>query len=75
MIEVEKLVHRYGDVAAVDGVSLTLDDGEAVAVVGPNGSGKTTLVRHFNALLEPDAGSVAVDGRDAAENPDRKSVV
>jgi len=69
MIEVEKLVHRYGDVAAVDGVSLTLDDGEAVAVVGPNGSGKTTLVRHFNALLEPDAGSVAVDGRDAAENP------
>ncbi|MFC7138805.1 energy-coupling factor ABC transporter ATP-binding protein [Halosimplex aquaticum] len=68
MIETESLVHRYGEAAAVDGVSLTIDDGEAVAVVGANGSGKTTLVRHFNALLEPDEGSVAVDGRDVTEH-------
>ncbi|WP_436927414.1 energy-coupling factor ABC transporter ATP-binding protein [Halosimplex amylolyticum] len=68
MIETESLVHRYGDTAAVDEVSLTIDDGEAVAVVGANGSGKTTLVRHFNALLEPDEGTVTVDGRDVTDD-------
>jgi len=69
MIETESLVHRYGETAVVDGVSLTIDDGEAVAVVGANGSGKTTLVRHFNALLDPDEGTVVVDGRDVTDEP------
>jgi biotin transport system ATP-binding protein len=69
MIETRDLVHRFDETTVLDGVSLTVEDGEAVAVVGPNGSGKTTLVRHFNALLEPDAGAVEVDGRDAAANP------
>ena len=69
MIEVDDLTHRYGDAVALDGVSLSVDDGEFVLVVGPNGSGKTTLVRHFNALAEPDGGTVAVDGVSATENP------
>jgi biotin transport system ATP-binding protein len=69
MIETDGLVHRYGEVAAVDGVSLSVDDGEAVAVVGANGSGKTTLVRHFDALLEPDEGTVRIDGRDVTDEP------
>ncbi len=62
MIETRALVHRYGDATALDGISLTIDDGEFVAIVGANGSGKTTLVRHFNGLLEPDAGDVLIDG-------------
>jgi len=64
MIETRNLVHRYGDEAALDGVSTRIDDGEFVVVAGPNGSGKTTLVRHFNGLLEPDTGTVEVDGTD-----------
>ncbi|WP_411967701.1 energy-coupling factor ABC transporter ATP-binding protein [Haloferax sp. YSSS75] len=68
MIETRGLVHRYGDSAAVDGIDLTIDDGECVVLAGANGSGKTTLVRHFNGLLEPDEGSVAVNGIDVAEN-------
>ena len=64
MIETRDLVHRYGDEAALDGVSTRIDDGEFVVVAGPNGSGKTTLVRHFNGLLEPDSGTVEVDGTD-----------
>ena len=64
MIETRNLVHRYGDEAALDGVSTRIDDGEFVVVAGPNGSGKTTLVRHFNGLLEPDGGTVEVDGTD-----------
>lgn len=62
-ITVRDLTHRYGETVAVDGVSLTIPDGEWIVLAGPNGSGKTTLVRHFNALLDPDEGSVTVDGR------------
>lgn len=69
MIRVENLTTRYGEVIAVDDISLTVDDGTFVLVVGANGSGKTTLVRHFNALLEPDEGTVEVDGIDVTTNP------
>ena len=63
MIRAVDLVHRYGDFVAVDGVSLSIPDGECVVLAGANGSGKTTLVRHFNGLLEPDEGVVEVNGR------------
>jgi biotin transport system ATP-binding protein len=69
MIEVRGLTSGYGDGAAVADVSVTIDDGEFVVLAGANGSGKTTLVRHFNALLEPDAGTVEVDGVDVTESP------
>ncbi|AFK17962.1 ABC transporter ATP-binding protein [Haloferax mediterranei ATCC 33500] len=68
MIRVEDLVHRYGDTVAVDGVDLTIDDGECVILAGANGSGKTTLVRHFNGLLEPDEGTVVVNGSRVSEH-------
>jgi biotin transport system ATP-binding protein len=54
--------------AVLRGVGLTIRDGSFVLVVGPNGSGKTTLVRHFNGLLEPDAGEVRVNGRRVDED-------
>jgi energy-coupling factor transport system ATP-binding protein len=67
MIAVEDLVHVYpGGTRAVDGVSLRIEVGERVAIVGQNGSGKSTLVRHFNGLLRPSEGRVLVDGVDAA---------
>ncbi|WP_276280066.1 energy-coupling factor ABC transporter ATP-binding protein [Halorussus caseinilyticus] len=76
MIETRELVHRYGasgasdgdPPAAVDGVSLSIPDGEFVLLAGANGSGKTTLVRHFNGLLEPDEGEVLVDGTSVSED-------
>lgn len=68
MIRTEGLVHRYGETTALDGVSLTIEDGEFLVLAGANGSGKTTLVRHFNGLLEPDDGEVYVDGRPVSED-------
>jgi len=67
-IRAEGLVHIYRDgaVRALDGLDLSLEPGERVALVGQNGSGKTTLVRHLNGLLRPAAGRVVVDGIDAA---------
>lgn len=68
MIETRDLVHRYDDTVVLDGIDLTVPDGEFVLLVGPNGAGKTTLVRHFNGLVDPDAGDVLVNGRPVNEN-------
>ena len=62
MIEVRELVHQYDKTTALNGVSLTITDGEFLVLAGANGSGKSTLVRHWNGLLKPDAGEVRVDG-------------
>jgi energy-coupling factor transport system ATP-binding protein len=63
VIEVENLRFRYPNgVEALKGVSLTIKNGEFVAIMGQNGAGKTTLVKHFNGLLKPSEGIVRVDG-------------
>ena len=63
MIEFDgvSFVHQNG-VKALDGVSLKIESGEVVAIVGENGAGKTTLVKHVTGLLKPTAGTVRVDG-------------
>jgi energy-coupling factor transport system ATP-binding protein len=63
MIEVENVYFTYPNgVEALKGVSLTIQNGEFVALMGQNGAGKTTLVKHFNGLLKPTKGKVLVDG-------------
>ena len=63
MIVVENLWFKYpSGVEALKGLSLTVKDGEFIAIMGQNGAGKTTLVKHFNGLLKPTTGTVAVDG-------------
>ncbi|MFC7073757.1 energy-coupling factor ABC transporter ATP-binding protein [Halovenus rubra] len=69
MIHIENLTATYGDVTAVDDVSVSIDDGQFVLIVGANGSGKTTFVRHLNALLEPEKGVVEIDGTSVTDNP------
>jgi energy-coupling factor transport system ATP-binding protein len=63
MIEVEGVHFSYPNgVEALKGVSLTIKDGEFVAIMGQNGAGKTTLAKHFNGLLKPSQGLIRVDG-------------
>jgi energy-coupling factor transport system ATP-binding protein len=60
---VEDVRFKYpSGVEALKGVSLTIKDGEFIAIMGQNGAGKTTLVKHFNGLLKPSSGTIRVDG-------------
>lgn len=72
LIQISDLRYTYNArtpqaVAAVDGITLTLDHGEYVAIVGANGSGKSTLAKCLNALLQPTGGQVLVDGLDTRD--------
>ena len=61
--------HRFGNVVALDDVSIDVPAGKAVALVGESGSGKTTLLRCFNRLVEPERGEVRVGDRDVRIQP------
>jgi len=68
VIETKRLWYAYpGGLTALKDVSITIDEGEFLAIIGRNASGKTTLVKHFNRLLTPTKGMVRVDGTDTRE--------
>lgn len=62
ILSATSLVKHFGDLAAVDDVSFTIDSGETFGLLGPNGAGKTTSISMVAGLLEPDSGTVNVDG-------------
>src|SRR5215210_7400070 len=66
-VVLENVVKRYGDVVAVNDVSLTINDGEFVSLVGPSGCGKTTTLNMIAGLLELSEGSIFIGGRDVSE--------
>ena len=79
-IELKNVTHTYSEgsafqATAIRDVSLTIEDGEFIAVVGHTGSGKSTLVQHLNGLLKPTEGQVLVDGEDMfGEGVDKRRI-
>lgn len=68
-VETHDIVKTFGDVVALDGVSVAIERGIVYGLLGPNGAGKTTLIRVLTTLLKPDSGSASVAGIDVLENP------
>jgi branched-chain amino acid transport system ATP-binding protein len=69
ILRVESLVKRFGGLAALGGVNLTVEPGEFRAIIGPNGAGKSTFFNTLTGLLRPDSGRVAFEGRDITGAP------
>ena len=71
VVETRDLVKRFGDLVAVDHVSLSIRAGEIFGILGPNGSGKTTTIRMLCGLMRPTDGVALVAGADVARQPER----
>ncbi len=72
-IEISNLTKNFGDLTALDDVTVSLEQGQIVGLLGPNGSGKTTLIKILNGLLQPTSGSVTINGK--APGVETKKVV
>ncbi len=62
IIDIKNIVCRFGDIVAIDDISLSIEHGEVVVILGPSGSGKSTLLRCLNALEEIQSGEINIDG-------------
>src|ERR1700749_3132506 len=72
MLTVENIDVFYGDAQALDGVSLEVDEGAIVAIVGANGAGKTTLIRTIAGMLRPAKGRIALRGAEITGLPSHR---
>ena len=70
-VTVQDLVKKYGHLVAVDGVSLSIHEGEIFGIIGPNGAGKTTTVECISGLRAPDSGSISVYGLSPQKDRDK----
>ena len=68
-VDVVNLTKRFGKLLAVDRVSFEIEKGEIFGLLGPNGAGKTTTIRMLTGIMEPDAGSVLIEGIDLVKHP------
>src|SRR3982750_1853442 len=69
MLEVDDIHTYYGNIEALKGISLTVDEGEVVTLIGSNGAGKSTTLRSVSGLTPPRAGSIVFDGKEIGETP------
>jgi ABC-2 type transport system ATP-binding protein len=69
MITIENLTKEYGNVRALDDLSLNINRGEIFGLLGPNGAGKSTTVKILNTLVKPTSGRATLDGIDVVKNP------
>jgi len=70
MIRLKNLTKRYGNILAVNNLSLSVQEGEIFGFIGPNGAGKTTTLRMMGGVIAPTEGSVMIDGINMADDPE-----
>ena len=70
MIRVENLSKKFAKTVAVDHIDLHVPPGEIMGFLGPNGAGKTTTIRMLAGLMKPDSGTIILDGKDLAAEPE-----
>jgi branched-chain amino acid transport system ATP-binding protein len=74
MLEVDNIVTAYGSIEALKGVSLTVDEGEVVTLIGSNGAGKSTTLRSISGLTPPKSGSIKFRGEEISATPAQEIV-
>ncbi|MGC3960607.1 MAG: ABC transporter ATP-binding protein [Verrucomicrobiota bacterium] len=74
MIEVRDLKKRFGSQPILDGVSFSIEQGEALVIIGRSGGGKSVLLKHIIGLLQPDSGAVVIDGEDITHLNERNLI-
>jgi branched-chain amino acid transport system ATP-binding protein len=74
MLEIENLHSYYGNIHALKGISLHVEEGEIVTLIGANGAGKSTTLKTVSGLLKPQQGKIILEGEDLATHPAHKIV-
>jgi branched-chain amino acid transport system ATP-binding protein len=74
LLEVDEIHTFYGNIEALKGISLTVDEGEIVTLIGSNGAGKSTTLRSISGLTPPRRGSIRFDGEDITDKPPQEIV-
>ncbi|MGP4025034.1 ABC transporter ATP-binding protein [Actinomadura sp. 3N407] len=74
LLEIDDIHVHYGKIAALKGISVSVDDGEIVSLIGANGAGKSTTLKTISGLLSPSSGAIRFDGRDISRMPGHKRV-
>ena len=69
MIQINDVVKTFDGFRALDGLTMTVEEGSIYGLVGPNGAGKSTILRHIMGIYRPDSGSILVHGQNVYENP------
>ncbi len=69
VVQIAALTRKFGDLTAVDAVSMTIDQGEIFGLIGPNGAGKSTIMRMLTTLLPPTSGTARIAGYDIVNEP------
>ena len=75
MLELKHITKTFGDVKALDDLTMTVPQGVVYGLIGPNGAGKSTAIRHITGIYRPDSGTVTLEGLPVYENPRVKSVM
>jgi ABC-2 type transport system ATP-binding protein len=71
VVEIKNLTKKFNQLAAIDNISLEIDKGEIIGLIGPDGAGKTTFLRLLAGLLKPSSGAIIFKGIDVANNPQK----